>query len=346
MRLEEAFTEVKPEVGHFRIFGCLVYIHVHKEKMIKLDLSGRKGTFVGYNESSKAYRIYIHGQRHIEVRKEVTFEEEVLFKRSKGSHMEIDQIDPIDPVDPIAPFDVPRDIAVGQKRPTWDRQSLQEAEGYVAPHGTFRVSKRPQRYSCYVAAMGHIIHFEPSCYEEETSHLVWRDAMMEEYQSIMKNDVWDIVLILSGKSIVTSKWIYKIKHIVGESIERHKMRFFARGFSQRYSCYAATMGHIIHFEPSCYEEETSHLVWRYSMMEEYQSIMKNYVWDIVSIFEGKSVVTSKWIYKIKYIVSGSIKRHKMRFVARDSLRDIHAMPQLWATSFILSHPVMRRKLVI
>jgi hypothetical protein len=61
MMHEEAFTRVKPEVGHFRIFGCLVYIHVPKEKRIKLDLSGKKGTFVGCNESSKAYQIYIPG---------------------------------------------------------------------------------------------------------------------------------------------------------------------------------------------------------------------------------------------------------------------------------------------
>jgi hypothetical protein len=31
---------------------------------------------------------------------------------------------------------------------------------------------------------------------------------------------------------VTSKWIYKIKHTVDEIIERHKMRFIARGFSR------------------------------------------------------------------------------------------------------------------
>jgi hypothetical protein len=58
------------------------------------------------------------------VSRDVTFEEEVSFKRSRGSHMEIDQIDPIDLVDPVAPVDVPRDIAVGQKRPTWARQTL------------------------------------------------------------------------------------------------------------------------------------------------------------------------------------------------------------------------------
>jgi hypothetical protein len=31
---------------------------------------------------------------------------------------------------------------------------------------------------------------------------------------------------------VTSKWIYKIKHVVDGSIEKYKERFVARGFSQ------------------------------------------------------------------------------------------------------------------
>jgi hypothetical protein len=46
MTPEEAFNEVNPEVGHFRIFGCSLYIHVPKEKRTKLDPSGRKGTYL------------------------------------------------------------------------------------------------------------------------------------------------------------------------------------------------------------------------------------------------------------------------------------------------------------
>ena len=91
MTLEESFTEVKPEVGHFNIFGCLVYFHVPKEKRSKLDPSGRKGTFVGYSESSKEYRIYIPGQRQIEVSRDVIFEEEIAFRRSRESQMEIER---------------------------------------------------------------------------------------------------------------------------------------------------------------------------------------------------------------------------------------------------------------
>ena len=57
--------------------------------------------------------------------------------------------------------------------------------------------------------------------------------MTKEYQSIMKNDVWDIVLKPEGKSIVSSKWIFKIKHAADGSIEKYKARFVARGFSQK-----------------------------------------------------------------------------------------------------------------
>ena len=49
----------------------------------------------------------------------------------------------------------------------------------------------------------------------------------------MKNDVWDVVPRLEGKSVVTSKWIYKIKHAVDGSIEKYKEIFIARGFSPK-----------------------------------------------------------------------------------------------------------------
>jgi hypothetical protein len=55
--------------------------------------------------------------------------------------------------------------------------------------------------------------------------------MMEEYHSIMKNDVWEAIPRPEGKSVVTSKWIYKINHAADGSIKNYKARFVARGFS-------------------------------------------------------------------------------------------------------------------
>ena len=49
----------------------------------------------------------------------------------------------------------------------------------------------------------------------------------------MKNGVWEIVSKPSDKSVVTSKYIYKIKHTVDERIDKYKARFIARDFSQK-----------------------------------------------------------------------------------------------------------------
>ena len=57
--LEEAFSGKKPDVGHLRIFGCIAYSYVPKEKRTKLEPTVEKGVFVGYSETSKAFRIYI-----------------------------------------------------------------------------------------------------------------------------------------------------------------------------------------------------------------------------------------------------------------------------------------------
>jgi hypothetical protein len=57
--------------------------------------------------------------------------------------------------------------------------------------------------------------------------------MTKEYQSIINNDVWEVVPRPKNKDVVSSKWIYKIKHAIDESIEKHKARFVAHGFSQK-----------------------------------------------------------------------------------------------------------------
>jgi hypothetical protein len=57
--------------------------------------------------------------------------------------------------------------------------------------------------------------------------------MTEEYQSIIKNDVWEIVPRPKGKDVVSSKWLFKIKHAADGSIEKYKARFVTCGFSQK-----------------------------------------------------------------------------------------------------------------
>jgi hypothetical protein len=102
-----------------------------------------------------------------------------------------------------------------------------------APRSVVRERRPPKKFLNYMALMSSIIDAKPSSFEEATYQQVWWDAMVEEYTSIMRNDVWDIVSRPEGKSVVSSKWLYKIKHVVDGSIDNFKVRFVARGFSQK-----------------------------------------------------------------------------------------------------------------
>jgi hypothetical protein len=83
----------------------------------------------------------------------------------------------------------------------------------------------------YMALMSNILDSKPSSFQEVEDQQVWKEAMVEEYTSIMKNDVWNIVSRLEEKLVVSSRWLYKIKHVADGSIKKFKARFVVRGFS-------------------------------------------------------------------------------------------------------------------
>jgi hypothetical protein len=103
----------------------------------------------------------------------------------------------------------------------------------TTPKGTFKERKRPHRFGDYVALMSSISDVKPSSFAEVDKLQVWKDSILEEYSSIIKNNVWDIMSRPKDKSVVSSKWIYKIKHATIGSVEKFKARFVAIGFTHK-----------------------------------------------------------------------------------------------------------------
>ena len=64
-----------------------------------------------------------------------------------------------------------------------------------------RERKTPKPYN-YAALLCDIIDNESSNYEEAVENKEWKDAMVKEYYSIMKNDVWEIVLRSKKNSVM------------------------------------------------------------------------------------------------------------------------------------------------
>ena len=80
-----------------------------------------------------------------------------------------------------------------QKRPTCLEAILQDVERLKFPEGTFRKSKRPKRFSSYAAFMTKLLDEETTTFEKAVQKGQWKEAMAKEHQSIMKNEVWEIV---------------------------------------------------------------------------------------------------------------------------------------------------------
>ena len=65
-----------------------MYVHIPKDKRTKLDPSGKKGIFVGYSESLKAYRIYFPGYKKIDISRDVIFDEGTAYNKSRKRPVE------------------------------------------------------------------------------------------------------------------------------------------------------------------------------------------------------------------------------------------------------------------
>jgi len=52
--------------------------------------------------------------------------------------------------------------------------------------------------------MGTYVMIKPSSFEEVVQKIVWVDAIVEEYDSIVRNSVWDVVPRLEDNSFVSS----------------------------------------------------------------------------------------------------------------------------------------------
>lgn len=63
---------------------------------------------------------------------------------------------------------------------------------------------------------------------------LWREAMSEEYDSLIKNKTFCLVDLPPGRTVVDNKWVFKIKRNENGQLDRYKARLVAKGFTQKY----------------------------------------------------------------------------------------------------------------
>ncbi|CAL8132106.1 unnamed protein product [Prunus armeniaca] len=75
-------------------------------------------------------------------------------------------------------------------------------------------------------------HVEPPTYAEAATDPNWQQAMDSELQALAPNQTWTLTSLPPGKTPISCKWVYKIKHRSDGSIEWYKARLVAKGYTQ------------------------------------------------------------------------------------------------------------------
>ena len=97
--------------------------------------------FVGYSETSKAYKTYVPGQRKVEICHDVTFDKDASLRKvvnlprseedheaRPGNQEELKDETMHDVEGPMDPIDPPPSLG---KRPSWLRDTLEDPEGHA-----------------------------------------------------------------------------------------------------------------------------------------------------------------------------------------------------------------------
>jgi hypothetical protein len=65
-----------------------------------------------------------------------------------------------------------------------------------------------------------------------TEGKLWKDTMVEEMESLHKNETWDLVKLPIGRNLVDSKWVFKKNMNVARQVKKFKAQLVTKGYSQ------------------------------------------------------------------------------------------------------------------
>ncbi|KAL0329071.1 UNVERIFIED_CONTAM: Retrovirus-related Pol polyprotein from transposon TNT 1-94 [Sesamum radiatum] len=196
----EAWTRLKPSLSHFKVFGCICYVHIPAEKRTKFDEKSEKCIFIGYSSNTKGYRLLKLNTNKLIVSRDVTFHEStpwdwkekkihnLLFNPPPASHEENYEQNDLAPSTPKGGISNTNSESSSPESPLPQMRSLSEIY-YTC---RFMVSKSEN-------------------YEEAAKEEVWRNAMKEELHMIENNYIWVLVDKPKYREVISLDWIYKIK---------------------------------------------------------------------------------------------------------------------------------------
>uniref|UniRef100_A0AAV1V806 Reverse transcriptase Ty1/copia-type domain-containing protein n=1 Tax=Peronospora matthiolae TaxID=2874970 RepID=A0AAV1V806_9STRA len=282
----EIVYNLKPSVKHMRVFKCRAFILTPREKRLKWDPKAREGMFMGYEEASKAYRLYDIEADQVVISRDITFDESTFdFSLDRPSDDYEDAELDLDLL-AINEDDVRQTVykktgkrkseaRPGMSRSARPRTGLEQASApaHVSNRHQKRRSSAPEKMSddeedasvydqdddstpstfwrasanaVEATDLAEPVTFQDAINGPDQAH--WRNAVKAELKSMHLRGVFRAAKLPRGQGAIGTKWVFKIKRKADGSVEKYKARLVAKGFKQKYDIdYTETFSPVVKY---------------------------------------------------------------------------------------------------
>ncbi|KAH9685562.1 Integrase catalytic domain-containing protein [Citrus sinensis] len=202
--------------------------------------------FLGYSNSSKAYRVYNKRTLVVEESMHVTFDESNLSSTKK---VVVDDDAGEEEQEEEASNDNQEDAPHGIQEEHHEEPNVEQNEGtsqtlpkewrYVSSHPKDVILGDPSRGITTRSSLRNtcehnafISQIEPKSFEDAENDESWIMAMQEELNQFERNNVWELVPKPEHQSVIGTKWVFRNKMDESGVVVRNKARLVAQGYNQ------------------------------------------------------------------------------------------------------------------
>jgi hypothetical protein len=278
----ERWHSTKPNLSHLKIIGSTAYVHIPKEKRIKLDTHSHKGIMIGYGGTNQ-YKVWDLTREDVVVSRDVVFIEGKPIDQTPAVYFE----------EPKITYD---SITVLSGLPAETEEPQQQLPTPPQSEHPDTEDLEPD-----LVDLGILVQ-QPTTMENDpqdsaTSGLTSGAATGSAQRSSTR----------LNKGTITSKK-FTDEHF-NKKPGRVHMAKIARNIDSNDEDEPATVQEAIN-HPTRGKE------WEKAIRDEVNSLIKNHTWDIVPRPQNRQVVSNKFAFKHKKNEMATIVRLKARLVAR------------------------------
>ena len=316
-----------PSYNHLKCFGCLCFIYTLPHNRDKFAPRARKCVFLGYPHGIKGYKVLDLTSNSIHISRNIIFYEHI-FHYALSSQPSNSYLD--DMIFPHCTSDCSShsiDIASLSSLPTSDPHL------FVDPNSTPAVdTTSTSTVDIDVFLVADSVALPTPIPLAATTDILPSSISQSNHFSLPI----DLIIDVSPSSLPTTPF---------PTLRRSSRSYKPPSYLFDYSCKSVStkpssgmaydllayldyshLGPTFHSfviavnsspsEPASFHQEILYPEWKAAMDKEIEALEVNNTWTLVPLPLGKCLIGCKWVYRVKYLLDGSIERYKARLVAK------------------------------